>query len=256
MMDNYMIVSHLNAIEKVLIAQSEIAKNAGHPNLRGGPREWFIQEYLENHLPTILEMGQGEIIDEDSKPNIDQENYRPQVDLVIYRRDIPKIVYSKNNVAFLAEGVKATIEVKSKLTLKDLDQACTASKIHKALNRSTSGGQKAIISYVVAYDGPQQMKTVANWLCELVPKRSATPDELVEMIIVLGKGIVWRINAFEEFDLKKPIPPDKHWAYFDSKDNNLYAMFTHMLTWVSSGSQAPDVSGYASHVYFQKVKII
>ena len=54
-----MIVSHLNAIEKVLIAQSEIAQNAGHPNLRGGPREWFIQEYLENHLPTILEMGQG-----------------------------------------------------------------------------------------------------------------------------------------------------------------------------------------------------
>ncbi len=36
MMNNYMIVSHLNAIEKVLIAQSEIAKNAGHPNLRGG----------------------------------------------------------------------------------------------------------------------------------------------------------------------------------------------------------------------------
>jgi hypothetical protein len=54
-----MIVSHLNAIEKVLIAQSRIADNAGHPNLRGGPREWFIQEYLETHLPTILEIGLG-----------------------------------------------------------------------------------------------------------------------------------------------------------------------------------------------------
>ncbi len=80
----------------------------------------------------------------------------------------------------------------------------------------------------------------------MVATLAATPDELVEMIIVLGKGIAWRINAFEEFDLKKPIPPDKHWAYFDSKDNNLYAMFTHMLTWVSSSSPAPDVSGYAS----------
>ena len=52
-------------------------------NLRGAPREWFIQEYLENHLPTILEMGQGEIIDADSKPNPDLNNYRPQIDLVI-----------------------------------------------------------------------------------------------------------------------------------------------------------------------------
>ncbi|MEN8216008.1 MAG: DUF6602 domain-containing protein [Pseudomonadota bacterium] len=251
-----MIVSHLNAIEKVLIVQSEIAKNAGHPNLRGGPREWFIQEYLENHLPTILEMGQGEIIDADSKPSPDPDNYRPQVDLVIYRRDIPKIVYSKNNVAFLAEGVKATIEVKSKLTLKDLEQACRASKIHKALNRSTCRSQKAIISYVVAYHGPQQMSTVAKWLSDLVSTLEATPDELVEMIIVLGKGIVWRINAFPEFELKKPIPSGKHWAYFDSKDNNLYAMFTHMLTWVSSSSPTPDVSGYASHVYFQAVKLI
>jgi len=29
-----------------------------------------------------------------------------------------------------------------------------------------------------------------------------------------------------------------------------------MLTWVSSSSPAPDVSGYASPVYFQEVKII
>ena len=251
-----MIVSHLNAIEKVLIAQSEIAQNAGHPNLRGGPREWFIQEYLENHLPTILEMGQGEIIDADSKPNPDPNNYRPQVDLVIYRRDIPKIAYSKNNMAFLAEGVKATIEVKSKLTLKDLEQACRTSKIHKSLNRARCSSQNAIISYVVAYHGPQQMNTVAKWLSDLVSTLESNPDELVEMIIILGKGIVWRINAFPEFEIKKPIPSDKHWAYFDSKDNNLYAMFTHMLTWVSDSSPTPDVSGYASHVYFQEVKII
>ena len=250
-----MIVSHLNAIEKVLIAQSRIADNAGHPNLRGGPREWFIQEYLETHLPTILEIGQGEIIDEDSEPNPDQRNYRPQVDLVIYRRDLPKIMYSKNNAAFLSEGVKATIEVKSTLAYEDVKQACEASKKHKALNRSQSNGQKGIISYVVSYKGPKKMKTVADWLPQLVSELKGTPDEFIEMIIVLGKGIVWRINAFPEFKILDA-PSDKHWAYFDSKNDNLYTMFTHMLTWASSNSPEPDVSGYASHAYFKECKII
>jgi len=64
-----MILSHTNAIEKVLIAQSRAAQHAGHPNLRGGPREWFIHDFLEDHLPSRLEIGQGEIIDEDSRPD-------------------------------------------------------------------------------------------------------------------------------------------------------------------------------------------
>lgn len=108
-----MILSHTNAIEKVLIAQSAAAQNAGHPNLRGGPREWFIRgirDFLQNHLPTSLEIGQGEIIDEDSKPSPPQDSYRPQVDIVVYRRDLPRITYSRDNAAFLAEGVIATIE--------------------------------------------------------------------------------------------------------------------------------------------------
>lgn len=108
-----MILSHTNAIERILVAQSAVAQNAGHPNLRGGPREWFIRDFLQNHLPGILEIGQGELIDEDSTPEPIKGSYRPQVDIVIYRRDLPKITYSRDNAAFLAEGVVGTIESKS-----------------------------------------------------------------------------------------------------------------------------------------------
>ncbi|QTA79880.1 YcgL-like domain-containing protein [Desulfonema limicola] len=131
-----MLVAHLNAIEYVLLAQSKAAQNAGHPNLRGGPREWFIHEFLESHLPSILEIGQGEIIDENSIPEPSKKEYRAQVDLIIYRRDLPKINYSRNNAAYFAEGVKATIESKSVLTKDDLKQACEASIYHKSLIRS------------------------------------------------------------------------------------------------------------------------
>src|SRR5438046_816940 len=100
-----MLQSHLNAIEKALLTQSELAKNAGHPNLRGGPREWLIRGFLLGHLPSNLEIGQGEIIDPFSKPNPPQGSYRPQVDIVIYRRDLPKITLSPFDQAFLVEGV-------------------------------------------------------------------------------------------------------------------------------------------------------
>jgi len=58
-----LLISHLNKIEEVLGARSMVAKNAGHPNLRGGPREWFIREFLEGYLPSSFRIGQGDITD-------------------------------------------------------------------------------------------------------------------------------------------------------------------------------------------------
>ncbi|QTA86176.1 DUF6602 domain-containing protein [Desulfonema magnum] len=254
-----MFVSHINAIEQVLAAQSAAAQNAGHPNLRGGPREWFIQEFLESHLPTILEIGQGEIIDENSRPKPPRGSYRPQVDLVIYRRDMPKIMYSANNAAFLAEGVMATIETKSVLKFKDLEQACSASRVHKSLTRSYSerspGRSESVISYVVAYDSSAKMPTIAGWLPEITQKLGAAPDELVEMIIVLGKGVVWRINAFPDFRIPD-IPPEHNWAFSEQHDHNLCTMFTHILTWIPVTSPAPNTYGYVKRLYFQDFETV
>jgi hypothetical protein len=86
-----MLKSHINAIESVLLSQSKTASHAGHPNLRGGPREWFIRDFLSAHLPAVLQIGQGEIIDHDSTPNPRPDEYRPQVDIVLYRKDLPII---------------------------------------------------------------------------------------------------------------------------------------------------------------------
>jgi hypothetical protein len=63
-----MLASHLNAIEAVLIAQGKVASNARHPNLIGGPKEWFIRNFLAAHLPSTVRIGQGEIINAQSKP--------------------------------------------------------------------------------------------------------------------------------------------------------------------------------------------
>jgi|GEM_PF-5114118 len=57
-----MLQAHLKAIEKLLVAQSQIAKNAGHPNLRGGPREYVegiemkVDIYKTKNRPSLDEL--------------------------------------------------------------------------------------------------------------------------------------------------------------------------------------------------------
>jgi hypothetical protein len=225
-----MLVSHINAIEKILLAQSNAAENAGHPNLRGGPREWFIRDFLENHLPANLEIGHGEIIDRNSKPSPSPGEYRPEVDIVIYRRDLPKISYSKDNTAYLVEGVVATIESKTRLKKRDLKQACEASIANKSMKRN-------IVSYVFAYDGPKNILTVGNWLPKISQELRVSAEQLVEMIIILGKGVIWNKDKF--FAIPSDTPEndgsdDDQWIYFEQHEKNLFVLFTHLLSTVAT----------------------
>lgn len=242
-----MLESHINAIEKVLLAQSDVAKNSGHPNLRGGPREWFIKEFLESHLPSTLEIGQGEIIDKNSTPNPRRGNYRPQIDVVIYRRDLPKISYSKSDIAYFYEGVLAVIESKSVLNYKELDTTNIACKKHSNLVRGSSiiqmGGEHKMYSYLVAFDGPANMSTIADWMQKQVVEEGMKPDEMVDFVVVLGKGILWRIDSFKNLPLNGS--SSNFWAFKDLKEGSLYFLFIHMLTWCNSSSSPRNTMGYA-----------
>ncbi len=232
-----MLKSHINAIEKVLIAKSRVAQQAGHTLLRGGPREWFIREFLEGHLPTTLEIGSGEIIDENSIPGPPQGEYRNQVDIVIYRRDFPKIQYATEHYAYLSEGVMATIESKSNLvkgtinSKTDLFGACFAANTHKTLHRTppeielVHSPPPGIISYVVAYnaEASKNIATIARWLPDISLQSRIPSDNLTDMIVVLGKGVIWNVKRFKPPDAK--IPENHSWAFIDQEEGNLLFMF-------------------------------
>ncbi len=251
-----MLASHLNAIEKVLLAQSQTAANAGHPNLRGGPREWFLRDFLEANLPSVYEIGQGEIIDENSPPNPPQHAYRNQIDVVIYRRDFPKISYSKGDSAFLVEGVMATIECKTKIDKEGLKEACEVSIKNKSLTRAryvhALGNPPAnLFSYVVAYDGPANMQTVADWLPQIKNDLQASAENMIDLIVYLGKGVVWLLNGYGQLPVQN-IPQGHEWAYIEQEENNLHLLFRHMMSWFPYFSVPPDLTGYASVNLFQQ----
>jgi len=261
-----MLVSYLNAIEKVLLAKSDAASVAGHPNLRGGPREWFIEEFLVNHLPSLWELGQGEIISGDSAPKPSTNSYRNQNDIIIYRRDFPKISYSPKDKAYLIEGVVATVEIKSKLNMEEFRKACKASRKCKAQISEVQTGlglrvhdnvwvSSHIISYVVAYDGPTNISTIAKWLPKLTKELGVEPEFLVDMIVVLGKGIVWRINAFPAYKIPNVREGDV-WAFIEQTEKNVYALFAHMLTIGKISSSPPRISGYISQLPNSEIKTV
>ncbi|WP_320660073.1 DUF6602 domain-containing protein [Enterobacter asburiae] len=61
-----MLLAHMSAVEEQLLATSKIPANSGHSLHKGTPREAFIREFLEAHLPSTLAIGTGEIIDSES----------------------------------------------------------------------------------------------------------------------------------------------------------------------------------------------
>jgi hypothetical protein len=251
-----MLKSHIDACEQQLLATSRIPANTGHTLHRGTPREAFIRQFLEGHLSETLAIGTGEIIDCYSQPR----QPRNQIDIVLYRRNYPRLDFGGGIYGFLAESVVATIEVKSILDAVAMDQSIGTAKAVKALhqNRFTgffSGYQPpSILNYVVAYDGPASMRTVAGWLPAIhqrlgiqlpvlgptVGERLAVASPSIDGVFVLGRGFMLYDNspiAFGTDDMRAAMP-NPNWSLSDVQDGNLLMLFLSLTTAASGISGA------------------
>jgi hypothetical protein len=249
-----MLKAHIDAHEQQLLATSRIPANSGHTLHKGTPREAFIRQFLQDHLSETIAIGTGEIIDCNSKPG----EPRNQIDIVLYRRSYPKLDFGGGVSGFLAESVVATIEVKSVLDAAAMRQSIQTAKSVKALTRNvttafTTGFQPpAILNYVVAYDGPASMQTVAGWfpaihaelgitLPQMPPSlkerlRVASPS--VDGVYLLGRGFIQFDNnpiCFTTDELRTT-HPDIHWGIADTPDGNLLLLFLSLTTAASGVS--------------------
>lgn len=266
-----MLKSHFDVVEKSLLASSQIVVNAGHPLHKGMPREAFIRDFLELHLPETLGIGTGEIFDSNSLPN----QQRNQLDIVLYRKSFPKLHYGATVCAYMAESVVAAIEIKSTLDKVALQQAISAAKVIKSLQRNISVGMNigyqppSIMSYVVAYDGPANMATVYGWLAELhaaeqiqMPElpadgnqRAAIKNPSVDLVVVLGKGILYcdtsPVGALPDEARNQHHP---RWVWVQQQDGNLFYLFIHLTT-VTSGTAIGvlDTHPYLRNIVIQNI---
>lgn len=238
-----MLKSHMDAVENQLLATSQIPANSGHSLHKGTPREAFIKEFLEGHLPSNVAIGTGEIIDANSQP----KQQRNQYDIVIYRRSYPKLDFGGGVSGFLIESVVATIEVKSTLTQPEFASAASAAKNCKALVPNTVRSfhtgyvPPSVLNYVVAYDGPASMKTVHGWIANeysnlgigglRLPtdenQRVAQAAEAVDAVFVLGKGFLYFDNVPTGFAnaAARAANPTCNWVFADTALGNLLLLF-------------------------------
>ena len=101
----------------VLQSESELAGElVRHGGVLGDAREALIRRVLLRILPSIYEVGSGEIVDSSGE-------HSRQMDIVIARRDFPSLLLPSGSKVFLIESVLATIEVKSVLNAEKLRQA-------------------------------------------------------------------------------------------------------------------------------------
>ena len=262
--------AHMDAVENTLLHRSRIPATAGHTLHRGTPREAFISEFLTDHLSGKLAVGTGEIIDSNSAPR----QSRNQFDIIIYNNEYPKLNLGGGINAFLSESVVATIEVKSLLTESELETSVISASKAKALSRNiqyvmTSGYvPPGILSYVVAYDGPASINTVASWVNRIDNRNSLNSSPLpntiharqgilsqgIEGVFVLGKGSIIFDNSTISVvdDSFRVANPSYRYNVFDTNDGNILMLFL-LLTQATCNiaGQWADVFPYLKGVNFK-----
>jgi hypothetical protein len=115
----------------------------------------------------------------------------------------------------------------------------------------------AIVTYVVAYEGPAWMNTVYDWISAIheeedialanmppaIAHRIKIPSPSIDVVVVLGKGFLY----FDNSPLgvltqdKRDANPELKWIWVNQADGNLLFLFLH-LTQTTSSLSAMDMN--------------
>lgn len=110
----------LDSLEQVLHAEAELAGIFSHPTLIGSAREFFVSRILGSILPKSVSVESGQVLHQNGRLS-------KQLDVVIYDDRFPCFRFGHGVSQFLAEGVAASIEVKSNLDKNALEHALSVS---------------------------------------------------------------------------------------------------------------------------------
>jgi hypothetical protein len=161
-------LGYTSAIEKRMMAWHEYSETrVSHSSNLGTVREHFVKNILSCFLPKSVTVGSGEIIGADQRSG--------QQDVVIYRSDFPVLGGFDYINTYIAEGVIATIEVKSDLSTGDpnglvsaFKSAAKVSSLKKrvvGIRGSDNDFKKVyqknrIATFVVGYQGWQKEESI------------------------------------------------------------------------------------------------
>jgi len=189
-----------------------------HKGSKGTAREDMLRQFLSDYLPATLEIGTGEVVDL-------RGNRSNQSDLIIFdKAHCPKLVQGGGIRIYPAEGVRAGVEVKSKLDSSSLRDAVAnirqAKQLHKSayyplgniVNSWTMYGKTfeyfPTMGYIFAYESIG-LETLGKKLDALNSELKIPPEHQVDTICLLDKVVIAHINSDGKLvSWAEPIDPE------------------------------------------------
>jgi hypothetical protein len=210
----------------------------------GFAREHFVKEVLSSFLPKSIVIGSGEIIDGNGRRS-------GQQDIIVYRADFPVITSLSPVSVFLAEGVIATIEVKSDLSTGEPSLFTAFSNVQKVLSLSKaaeiiSGSEtevrklqemSTIKTYIVGYAGWKNKK---HLLDNIVAAGNRTGWNFVPHLIYQPGTCILRNDGFIN-----PNTTDEKSGFLLNEENPFSVFLHHLLKAIllNTGAMTLKVKG-------------
>ncbi len=233
------------AIERVMGEWYSYSQEVFHQSTDlGFVREHFVKGVLSSFLPKSVIIGSGEIIDGNGLRS-------GQQDIIVYRADFPVITSLTPVNVFLAEGVIATIEVKSDLSTGEPSLVTAFSNIRKVLSLAKaaeiiSGSNKevrklqemsTIKTYIVGYAGWKNKKSLFE---NIVAAGNRTGWNFVPHLIYQPGICILRNDGFIN-----PDTTDEKNGFLLNEENPFSVFLHHLLKAImlNTGAMTVKVKG-------------
>lgn len=199
----------------ILKSQFESTKILKHNTTSGQVREKLLKDFMSDHLPELVSILSGQIIDSSNK-------YSRQQDIVLVLKSMPRLRFSSGDDLIFIEGVVATFEIKTKLDINVLEKI--GENISSVRNLTPvviaslqtsvthSWPSEKILTSIITYGG--------NSLDSIIGKLNSLGDkQKPDLLLDLSKGLLIKNNGLlvpkqTEFDYIKVDDPTHGFKYF------------------------------------------
>lgn len=245
-----MFIYNLQEMSKNLQSDyQKLSSKIEHNGLKGTIREDKLKEYLSKLFPTKYAIGNGVIVDAN-------ETQSRQQDFIIYDNfNSPKLMETESVQVIPIESVYATIEVKSTLTVDELEKSIKNIESVKKLEKIKPFSSPLIISSIIppicmifAYTSDTSLNNIVKKIDEF--NNSIDIKNRLSIVCILDKGLIFGINrhGFKEIEI---VPTDNTIlvTHEDKLENNLYLFYLLMMTAINNIVMPPvNLMGYAEKI--------
>lgn len=245
-----MFIYNLQEMSKNLQSDyQKLSSKIEHNGLKGTIREDKLKEYLSKLFPTKYAIGNGVIVDAN-------ETQSRQQDFIIYDNfNSPKLMETESVQVIPIESVYATIEVKSTLTVDELEKSIKNIESVKKLEKTKPFSSPLIISSIIppicmifAYSSDTSLNNIVKKIDEF--NNSIDIKNRLSIVCILDKGLIFGINrhGFKEIEI---VPTDNTIlvTHEDKLENNLYLFYLLMMTAINNIVMPPvNLMGYAEKI--------